>query len=219
MIPDLTPSSVCVCVYVCLSSVFTRRAGLFSQNEELEDIQTKSLKFLMLPFYKAEALQVFRGDGAGGIHAGRLDALRSARVEVDRFLSLNDRIGTLDASTKEVYMRENPVDAATLRAEKVARFTREKQLRQKLGSLQDRRMEERRRALQAAEGCTIDGIADDVDVGPDEDDEEEEFDDEREMWLVQLQLAHSSALEMIGTLVRHLGSIRSCQSRFPSLSS
>ena len=169
-------------------------------------MQTKSLKYLMLPFYKAEALQVFRGDGAGGVHAGRLDALRAARVEVDRFLSINERMGTLDASTRDAYMREGPADAATLRAEKVARFTREKQLQQRLRALREKRMDERRRALQPPEGCALDD--DDGGGGPgapaeEEEEEEEEFDGEREMWLVQLQLAHASALEMIGMLVRH----------------
>lgn len=70
------------------------RLGIFSRNEEADDIVTQSLKYLLLHFYKAEALQEceMRGDDPC---RRRLIALREAKKEIEIFLNVNERTGIL----------------------------------------------------------------------------------------------------------------------------
>ena len=183
-------------IYIYTLCVYDR-LSLFSSNEELEDVQTRSLRYLLLPFIKAEVLQEY-DDGQGGdanassLYPSRLAALEAAHCELQRFLALNDRMGVLDEPTKLTYLREGPVDAATRRAEKVARFTREKALRQKLQRIREAG---RKRALRSGDDEHTRDDGDDED-----DDDDAEGEDEREEWMIQLRLAHTSAIDAIAML-------------------
>ena len=56
---------------------------------------TKNLKFLMLHFYKSEALQEHQVSDEDTVYKTRLEVLREAKKEIDIFLHMNEKIGML----------------------------------------------------------------------------------------------------------------------------
>mmetsp|Transcript_117734 Transcript_117734/g.327908 ORF Transcript_117734/g.327908 Transcript_117734/m.327908 type:complete len:366 (+) Transcript_117734:222-1319(+) len=104
---------------------------LFSPNEELDDVSTTDLKFLLLPYLLAEVTAATRDMSA------RLQALRQAIVYWRAFSHDCDRLGVAHADDLKAIGRspEDALDPQTKRDEKVARYKRSKELDEKVAYL------------------------------------------------------------------------------------
>lgn len=121
-------------------------------------------------------------------------------------LSVCELKGILDETTTAVYMRDGPVDAATTRSEKIARHNRERELQKQLETIQERRMERRRKVMGKIvnSGSFFNSNDCDENVKDEEEEDDDYDDDERNLWMVKLRLAHDRAIDMISMLVRVL---------------
>jgi hypothetical protein len=100
---------------------------LFSPNEELEDINTADLRFLLVPFMLGEVAAATQDMNQ------RLPALRSALVFWRTFVQHCERLGVADTEDIKALGRlpsEQP-NANVKRDEKIARYKRSKELDQK----------------------------------------------------------------------------------------
>ncbi|PSC76424.1 TAP42 like family [Micractinium conductrix] len=181
-------------------------AALFSPNEDRDDLATADVKYLLLPFYQAEV--------AGYTHAEdasvRLDALNQAgqlyRVFLHRcrqydllsqpaaamaqaVLGVGERDGDGGARGSGSGSGSGRLDPASLRQHKIEKFKREKAIKARVAEL-----EARLRRLDAGGG----------DGGEGGDAEEAE----RELWMLQVDLAALQAAERCGTLLQELQILR-----------
>lgn len=110
---------------------------LFSPNEELDDINTTDLKFLLVPYLLAETAAATQD------MARRLEVLRSAVVYWRMFGQLCERLKLAHAEDMRALSltSEDRVDANTRREEKIARYRRSKELDKKVAWLFKKRRE------------------------------------------------------------------------------
>ncbi len=99
------------------------RVGMFSSNEQLEDISTSSLKYILLPYY---ASLVHTALGTHIQDPGtQANALRHALVYLERFTSTCTQYGipgaALGSATDEV---QRPTNPQAKRIAKIAAFKR-----------------------------------------------------------------------------------------------
>lgn len=167
--------------------------GIFSANEELEDVATADLKYLLVPWMLAELLQ-------RQMTGSRLQALRAARLHLSAFIGRCEQLGLLPEGERAAMAREEPADAATRRAEKIARFNRQKEAKAKLDEYKRLREEQKKQRLRRR---TVDG---ELTNGSVEDGEEEEGgdyeQDERQAQLVEVELAIGQAMDTLDGLLR-----------------
>mmetsp|Transcript_43694 Transcript_43694/g.103135 ORF Transcript_43694/g.103135 Transcript_43694/m.103135 type:complete len:360 (-) Transcript_43694:147-1226(-) len=114
-----------------------RELHLFSPNEELDDINTTDLKFLLVPFLMAETVAATRD------MERRLDELRKALVFWQAFCADCERLQVADAEDVKALNRD-PQDKPTQaqkREEKIARYKRCKELDEQVSRLFERKKE------------------------------------------------------------------------------
>ncbi|KAG0230328.1 hypothetical protein BGX31_005890 [Mortierella sp. GBA43] len=105
-----------------------RLLSLFSDNEFVEDISTKDLRFLLTEYYLGE-LFLLR------VSPDRLADLDLSKEHFDHFLHQCETYDILTAPDKkflEQLTANVRVDPATQRGEKIARFKREKEMRNRI---------------------------------------------------------------------------------------
>lgn len=172
-------------------------ASVLSTNEDLDEIGTSHLKYLLLPFLIASAHADWQGEqGARLQHlSSALEHLTAFFMGMDRLrlLPLRDRDRVLgDASEQQT---EPPVET---REEKIVRFKAEKAAQLRL-SLLIERMRARKTVLTAGNEYGAErSISHDVDADTDE---EEII---REATLVLLRSAVHRALDLHGALLREI---------------
>ncbi|KAK5821128.1 TAP42-like protein [Linnemannia elongata] len=111
-----------------LSSRMVRQLSLFSENEFMEDISTKDLRFLLTEYYLGELF-------LKRVTPDRLADLNSGKEHLDHFLlqcETHDILTPSDKKYLEQLTTNAPKDAATRRGEKIARFKREKEMRNQI---------------------------------------------------------------------------------------
>ncbi|KAG0352988.1 hypothetical protein BG005_007635 [Podila minutissima] len=111
------------------SATMVRQLSLFSDNEFMEDISTKDLRFLLTEYYLGE-LFLKKTD-----QDQRLADLSTSKEHFDHFLlqcETHDILTPQDKKYHEQLTTNAPKDAATRRGEKIARFKREKEMRQQI---------------------------------------------------------------------------------------
>lgn len=118
---------------------FVSRLRLFSPNEELEDISTGDLKFLLVPFLLAEVTAATRD------MEERLQALKQALIFWRAFVHDCERLKIVHRDDLVAIERdpEARLDAATKRTEKIERHKRSKELDAKAAYL----FEQKRKAV------------------------------------------------------------------------
>lgn len=110
---------------------------LFSPNEELEDISTTDLKYLMVPYMLAEVV------GASRDMEKRLESLRQALVFWRAFAADCQRLRVGHQDDYVAIDREQePTDPASKREEKIARYKRCKELDEKVAYLFSKKRED-----------------------------------------------------------------------------
>jgi hypothetical protein len=101
------------------------RAGLFSKNEDKEDLQTSSLQYLLVPFMKADLLSASRATDPSERHRH----IASAVAAYSAFLEKCQQYELLGRLASQVYateVGEQRMDPNSQRAAKVERFKRNK---------------------------------------------------------------------------------------------
>ena len=173
------------------------RAGVFSPNETAEDIPTAHLKYALAPFYLAEILTRVRASEP----SARLPIVtETARHHAD-FLALCRRQELLPADAVAALERDGPVDPATARAEKVARFKRERAIRDRVKELDEARRARVQKALAEADW-------DDEDPEASVTDSPEDDADERERWSLLVEEAANASLDARANLETELEMLR-----------
>ncbi|KAF9582397.1 hypothetical protein BGW38_000256 [Lunasporangiospora selenospora] len=105
-----------------------RQLCLFSENEFVEDIGAKDLRFLLTEYYLGELFLKRTGDD-------RLSYLDQSKLHFDHFLhqcESHDILTPQDKKHLEQVTTDAPRDAATRRADKIARFKREKDMQSRI---------------------------------------------------------------------------------------
>lgn len=161
------------------------RIGLFSTNEEKEDISTGDLKYLLVPYYLGELTEKLETED-------RVQLVRVAKGQLLSFIRTCERLELLSESDAQVLSREGRATPETRRAEKVARFRKQRAAESKLQEIKERK-ERRRRSMQATAKST--SVEQGEENLPDEDDEEE-----REAWFLQISLALCKSLDLVEML-------------------
>jgi hypothetical protein len=162
----------------CNALLQPARPGLFSRNEHVDDFNTSSLKYLLVPFYLGGAL----GQAPG--LAQRAHNLRRAQAFFSTFLTELERHDGLTREDLNVWHRETQLQPTARRTEKINRARRERELQQALEQLQ-----KRRGSNPANE-----------EEGDDHVDEELE----RELWLNTIQLAILKAIHELEAIEQEL---------------
>ena len=101
------------------------RAGLFSKNEDKEDLQTSSLQYLLIPFLKGELLSASRAT----VPAERHGHIASALAAYSAYLEQCHQYGLLGSHASQAHANEVEglrMDPNSQRAAKVERFKRSK---------------------------------------------------------------------------------------------
>ncbi|GBG65903.1 hypothetical protein CBR_g54194 [Chara braunii] len=163
--------------------------GLFSPNEDKDDIVTGDIRYLLVPYYLADLMQR-RVDG------DRKEHVRLSRLHLSAFVRSCDRLGLLPEGDREAISREKPADLQTRRTEKIARFKRQRAAEAKLQELAGLR-ERRLRSSQAGAQGPAEGGDDNSTLA-----EEECDDEERELWFLKIGLALAKALDLLDSLQR-----------------
>ncbi|KAF9904137.1 hypothetical protein BX616_001396 [Lobosporangium transversale] len=110
------------------AEAMVQQLSLFSENEFMEDISTKDLRFLLTKYYLGELF-------LKRVSQDRLSALNTSKDHFDHFLLQCETHEILTAQDKkylEQLTANTPRDAATRRGEKIARFKREKEMRNRI---------------------------------------------------------------------------------------
>ncbi|KAG0317563.1 hypothetical protein BG000_004517 [Podila horticola] len=111
------------------SATMVRQLSLFSDNEFMEDISTKDLRFLLTEYYLGELFLKKTGQDQ------RLADVSTSKDHFDHYLlqcETHDILTPQDKKYHEQRTTNAPKDAATRRGEKIARFKREKEMRQQI---------------------------------------------------------------------------------------
>eukprot|EP00005_Dracoamoeba_jomungandri_P005357 CAMPEP_0174254574 /NCGR_PEP_ID=MMETSP0439-20130205/3889_1 /TAXON_ID=0 /ORGANISM="Stereomyxa ramosa, Strain Chinc5" /LENGTH=310 /DNA_ID=CAMNT_0015336241 /DNA_START=44 /DNA_END=973 /DNA_ORIENTATION=+ len=164
-------------VYECIenfekAALLVSALRLFSPNETLEDINTPYLKFLLISYYLgAITLQIPDMDR-------RLQILHAAQGYFNVFLLRCEKYEIMDSDYKKYFHRTNSLPDNQRRDEKIARFKKEKALKESLRDIL------RRKQFR------------------DEDSEDEET--EREHSLLLLKLCIHKALDHLETIEKEI---------------
>ncbi|KAK3821603.1 MAG: TAP42-like protein [Benniella sp.] len=105
-----------------------RQLSLFSENEFMEDISTKDLRYLLTEYYLG-------GLFLKRVSQDRLADLDSSKEHFDHYLhqcETHDILTAQDKNYLEQITANTPRDAATQRNEKMARFKREKEMKNRI---------------------------------------------------------------------------------------
>lgn len=166
------------------------KLGLFSRNEDKDDISTGDLKYLLVPYYLGDLTEKLETED-------RMQLVKVSKGQLLSFIRSCERLELLSESEAQVLTREGQTTPETRRAEKVARFRKQRAAESKLQEIKERK-ERRRRSMQATAKTT--SVEQGEENLPDEDDEEE-----REAWFMQISLALCKSLDLVEMLQREEG--------------
>ncbi|KAF2909440.1 hypothetical protein DAI22_11g025700 [Oryza sativa Japonica Group] len=147
------------------------KVGLFSSNETKDDISTANLKYLL---------------------EDRIPVLKASQDHLKEFISICEALELISEDELEISRQKQPDTMANRRAQKVARFKRQKAAETKLLEIKERK-ERRRRSLRAA------ALSAPIEAG-EEDAFEDDGEEEREAWLATISLALCKAFDLLDML-------------------
>ncbi|WVZ54553.1 hypothetical protein U9M48_005334 [Paspalum notatum var. saurae] len=161
------------------------KLGLFSPNETKEDVSTANLKYLLVPFYLGEMTEKV-------VQEDRIPVLKASQDHLKEFVALCEVLELIPEDELELSRQKQPDTMANKRAQKIARFKRQKAAETKLQEIKERK-ERRGRSLRAA------ALSAPVEAG-EEDDLEDDGEEEREAWLATISLALCKAFDLLDML-------------------
>lgn len=163
-------------------------AQLFSRNEELDDVPTSHLPFLMCPYYLGELALRF-------VDGRRRERCLEAQARLEAFLEECARLGVLSREeARSLRGEKQPASAAERRSEMIARLKRDREARARIEELQAAQ----RARLQRRPGAADEAQAQ---VLPEEAEDESTT---RELLLLRLQIACRAAARQIELTLQEL---------------
>ncbi|KAK4796838.1 hypothetical protein SAY86_029164 [Trapa natans] len=161
------------------------KLGLFSANETKDDISTTNLKYILVPFYLVDLTEKI-------IDRDRMDIVAANQSKLKEFISFCETMEILPEEDLQALTQGGSNQLADRRAQKVARFKRQRDLESKLLEIKERK-ERRGRSTKAA------ALSTPVEAG-EEEDLDEDGEEEREAWLTTISLAICKALDLLEML-------------------
>lgn len=161
------------------------KLGLFSSNETKDDVSTANLKYLLVPYYLGEMTERVAQED-------RIPVLKASQDHLKEFISICEALELISEDELELSRQKQPDTMANRRAQKVARFKRQKAAETKLLEIKERK-ERRRRSLRAA------ALSAPIEAG-EEDAFEDDGEEEREAWLATISLALCKAFDLLDML-------------------
>ncbi|VAI29916.1 unnamed protein product [Triticum turgidum subsp. durum] len=161
------------------------KLGLFSSNETKEDVSTANLKYLLVPYYLGEMTEQVEQED-------RIPVLKASQDHLKEFISVCEALELIPEDELQLYRQGQSETGANRRAQKVARFKRQKAAETKLQEIKERK-ERRGRSLRAT------ALSAPIEAG-EEDDLEADGEEEREAWLATISLALCKAFDLVDML-------------------
>ncbi|XP_062203285.1 PP2A regulatory subunit TAP46-like [Phragmites australis] len=158
------------------------KLGLFSRNETKDDVSTANLKYLLVPYYLGEMTE-------NVVQEDRTLILKVSQDHLKEFISICEALELIPEDELELSRQKQPDAAANRRAQKIARFNRQKAVQTKLQEIKERK-ERRGRSLRAA------ALSAPIEAG-EEDALEDNGEEEREAWLATISLALCKAFDLL----------------------
>ncbi|EIE22830.1 hypothetical protein COCSUDRAFT_42427 [Coccomyxa subellipsoidea C-169] len=161
--------------------------GLFSSNEQAEDIATADLKYLLVPYLWGDLLSRSRTQDL----SKRVQLLSNASELLRGFLEQCSEYGLLGPDEKSALMEaqgQGSIDPGTRRTQKIARIRLEKAARAKLDALRMQDLRRKRVSELEAEEAQ-DSVDEDM---------------ERDVWSTQIQLRTMKAANLLGSLKQEI---------------
>ncbi|EFA75612.1 hypothetical protein PPL_11118 [Heterostelium album PN500] len=126
-------------LYLMKSSLSIDKQSLFSKNEELDDIRTDLLKYLLVPYYLSELFLLL-------VDTSRLKNLKNAKNKAIQFLQRIETLGIISQDDQQIVTRltdntKQSNSQANRRNELVSRGKREKEIKQKLAYVIKKRLD------------------------------------------------------------------------------
>uniref|UniRef100_J3NB96 PP2A regulatory subunit TAP46 n=1 Tax=Oryza brachyantha TaxID=4533 RepID=J3NB96_ORYBR len=161
------------------------KLGLFSSNETKDDVSTANLKYLLVPYYLGEMTEKV-------VQEDRIPVLKASQDHLKEFISICEALELIPEDELELSRQKQPDTMANRRAQKVARFKRQKAAETMLLEIKERK-ERRGRSLRAA------ALSAPIEVG-EEDAFEDDGEEEREAWLATISLALCKSFDLLDML-------------------
>ncbi|KAL6508306.1 PP2A regulatory subunit tap46 [Orobanche hederae] len=161
------------------------KLGLFSANETKDDISTAKLKYLLVPYYLGEIAEKIAQED-------RIQVLKASQAKLKEFISFCETMELVPEEELESSGRARGNTFADRRAQKIARFKRQKAAESKLLEIRERK-ERRGRSTKAS------ALSTPVELG-EEDMEDDDGEEEREAWLTTISLALCKAFDLLEML-------------------
>uniref|UniRef100_A0A0E0MJG2 PP2A regulatory subunit TAP46 n=1 Tax=Oryza punctata TaxID=4537 RepID=A0A0E0MJG2_ORYPU len=161
------------------------KLGLFSSNETKDDVSTANLKYLLVPYYLGEMTEKVAQED-------RIPVVKASQDHLKEFISICEALELISEDELELSRQKQPDTMANRRAQKVARFKRQKAAETKLLEIKERK-ERRRWSLRAA------ALSAPIEAG-EEDAFEDDGEEEREAWLATISLALCKAFDLLDML-------------------
>jgi len=198
------------------ASALVDSLGLFSSNEDKDDLTTGEIKYLLIPYYKAEILShqhqnyiprngddMTYEDNVLNQQKARLESLQSSQTLHENFLlraqhydllssgALKCIFGVVESTgTSSIAAQPPKIDASTLRELKIKKF--------KLAKNVDARIETLTHRLSSGKN----------DSKNEQDDNDDEEADERELQLLKIEAAALKSIESLRAVRDEIGVLR-----------
>ncbi|XP_057798742.1 PP2A regulatory subunit TAP46 [Salvia miltiorrhiza] len=177
------------------------KLGLFSANETKDDISTANLKYILVPYYLGELTEKIAEED-------RIQILKVSQAKLKEFFSFCEAMELVPKEELESFVQATGNTFADRRAQKIARFKRQKAAESKLLEIRERK-ERRGRSTRAS------ALSTPVESG-EEDFDDDDGEEEREAWLTTISLALCKAFDLLEMLKKEeemLLSVRERQSK------
>ncbi|XP_042033468.1 PP2A regulatory subunit TAP46-like [Salvia splendens] len=158
------------------------KLGLFSLNETKDDISTANLKYILVPYYLGELTEK-------NSEEDRIEILNVSQAKLKEFFSFCEAMELVPKEELESLVQATGKTFADRRAQKIARFKRQKAAESKLLEIRERK--ERRGRSTRASALSTPVVSEEEDFDDDDDGEEE-----REAWLTTISLALCKAFDL-----------------------
>ncbi|XP_048231441.1 PP2A regulatory subunit TAP46 [Ricinus communis] len=175
----------CEALHKCEEMI--NKLGLFSVNETKDDISTSNLKYTLVPYYLAELTEKIAQDD-------RIQILKASQAKLKEFLSFCEAMELVPQEELQASSQGGSNSFAERRAQKIARFNRQRAAQAKLLEIKERK-ERRGRSNRAT------ALSTPVEAG-EEDVLDDDGEEEREAWLTTISLAICKAFDLLELLKR-----------------
>ncbi|KDQ17901.1 hypothetical protein BOTBODRAFT_29205 [Botryobasidium botryosum FD-172 SS1] len=187
--------------------------SLYSRNETLEDLSTRNLAFMFVPYVACEMQNLVRTKDIDE----RKENIMKAQSHLRQFLATLDDYEIVPNDEKSLFRRESSSapDPASRRELKIKQYRKEKEIRDKLNAARARRDPVHGSEPPASDFDLISALVPSTTTGNDGDDDDEDEDRDRELALLLLRLIWAQALSQLESMKQEFELIASAPPEQP----